>query len=183
MPAMPIMPPSAEAFFKFEAANDEAANDLWRAEHGAESVERVAGKDGFQQLVYLSSSRLNWTASELDRLLTRARIHNGARGITGMLLYAGGNFLQALEGPAALITPLMERIRADKRHWHVRPVILQQVACRDFPDRSMGFCRCEPENRKMDAAAFSQDGGFAERMMERQGFALDLLRRFSVLAR
>lgn len=180
---MPIMPPSAEAFFKFAAANDEAANDLWRAEPGAPSVERAAAENTLQQLVYLSSSRLNWTASELDRLLARARIHNGTRGITGMLLYAGGNFLQALEGPAALITPLMDRIRADKRHWHVRPVVLQQVARRDFPDWSMGFRRCEPEDWKADAAGFSQDGGFAERMMGRQGFALDLLRRFSAMVR
>jgi hypothetical protein len=180
---MPIVPPSTETFFKFEAANDEAANDLWRASDGAVPAERATASDGVQQFIYLSSSRSNWNDAELGRLLARARIRNGARGITGMLLYAGGNFLQALEGPAPLMTPLMERIRADRRHWHVRPIAFQRRVRRDFADWSMGFRRCQPKDLKANTVGFSQDGVFVERMIGRDGFALDLLRRFSALAR
>ena len=50
-------------------------------------------------LTYLSSAVDLWTGAELDELLRQAREHNEEAQITGLLLYAGGNFIQTLEGP------------------------------------------------------------------------------------
>ena len=182
---MPIVPPSTDAFFRFEAANDEAANDLGRAYTGmVPVVEPAAEAASLHQLVYVSSSRANWSEAELDRLLTRARIHNGTRSITGMLLYVGGSFIQAVEGPALVVAPLMDRIRADKRHWHVQRVVDRRVSMRDFADWSMGFRRCRPTDLVTAGAVdLAHPDGIAKALMGRDGLAVGLMRRFCAQSR
>jgi hypothetical protein len=177
---MPVVPPSTDAFFRFEAANDEAANDPGYFHAGlVPAIDQASAAEPLHQFVYVSSSRSNWREAELDRLLTRARIHNGARGITGMLLYVSGNFIQALEGPAAVIAPLMDRIRADKRHWHVQQIADRKIALRDFSDWSMGFRRCRPGDLAAAGAVdLAHDNGIAKALMGRDGLAIDLMRRF-----
>ena len=177
---MPIVPPSADAFFRFAAANDEAANDLRGLPgHRVPKIDRLSETALFRQLVYVSSTRPNWTEAELDRLLTRSRIHNGARGITGMLLYVGGSFVQSLEGPAAVTAPLIDRIRADKRHWHVRCLVDREITVRDFADWSLGFQRCRAG--ELGAAGLSllaTDDDIARALAGRDGAAIDMLRAF-----
>jgi hypothetical protein len=182
---MPIVPPSIDSFFRFEPANDEAANDL-----GLGSLVPIAPAQAaaetqpLHQLVYVSSSRANWSETELDRLLTRARIHNGARGITGMLLHVGGNFIQALEGPEAMIASLMDRLRADKRHWHVQRIVDRRVGARDFADWSMGFRRCRPADLVAAGAVdVVRDDAIAKALVGRDGLAVGLLRRFCAQSR
>ncbi len=177
---MPIMPPSIDSFFKFDPANDEAANDLGLGSQAPIApAEAAAETQPLYQFVYVSSSRANWSEAELDRLLTRARIHNGARGITGMLLYVGGNFIQALEGPEAAISSLMDRIRADKRHWHVQRIVDRRVGTRDFADWSMGFRRCLPADlAAVGAIDVARDDAIAKALVGREGLAVGLLSRF-----
>jgi hypothetical protein len=177
---MPIVPPSIDSFFRFEPANDEAANDTGTGSIASITpIEAVAETQPLHQLVYVSSSRANWREAELDRLLTRVRIHNGARGITGMLLHVGGNFIQALEGPETVIAPLMDRIRADKRHWHVQRIVDRRVAMRDFADWSMGFRRCRPADLAAAGAVdLARDDAIAKALVGRDGLAVGLLRRF-----
>jgi hypothetical protein len=177
---MPIVPSSIDSFFRFEPANDEAANDLGLGSLSSIApVEAVAETQPLHQLVYVSSSRANWSEAELERLLTRARIHNGARGITGMLLYVGGNFIQALEGPETVVAPLMARIRADKRHWHVQRIVDRRVGMRDFTDWSMGFRRCRAADLVAAGAVdLARDDAIAKALVGRDGLAVGLLRRF-----
>ena len=49
-----------------------------------------------RQLIYVSD--LVGDTAQLGAILKSAMRHNQADGITGMLLYSGGNFLQVLEG-------------------------------------------------------------------------------------
>ena len=49
-------------------------------------------------LIYVCSASKEMTEDELLRLLEYARARNLKQNVTGMLLYAGGNFFQALEG-------------------------------------------------------------------------------------
>ena len=51
-------------------------------------------------LVYVSSAVKLLRPEEIEYLLTRARERNEEYGITGVLLYIGGNFMQYIEGPA-----------------------------------------------------------------------------------
>jgi hypothetical protein len=177
---MPIVPPSADAFFRFEAANDEAANDRGRSLGDSVSVlGQPSLAEPLRQLVYVSRSRPSWSEAELDRLLTRARIRNGARGITSILLYVGGSFVQSLEGPAAIVTPLIDRIRADQRHWHLRCLVDREVAMRDFADWSLGFRRCRPgELAAAGVAHLASDDEIVKALAGRDGAAIDLLRGF-----
>ena len=67
-------------------------------------------------LVYVSAAVTWFSESELRALLTSARFRNEHAGITGMLLYKDGNFMQALEGPEDAVRALYRRIEGDRRH-------------------------------------------------------------------
>lgn len=51
---------------------------------------------------------------------------NSRGGITGLMLFHEAVFLQVLEGPAAGVTRLMEKIQRDRRH--ANPVVLEPGA-------------------------------------------------------
>lgn len=92
-------------------------------------------------VIYVSSSRGMLSAADLDRILDQARRNNARDGITGMLLYADGSFIQAVEGPPAAVDTLLARLRADPRHSDLHFLARYEVAERQFPDWSMGFRR------------------------------------------
>ena len=91
------------------------------------------------QLVYLSSARRPFSQDELVELLRQARAKNERLGITGLLLYKDGNFLQVLEGEDEAVHGLIRRIEADPRHTDTTVLLDEPVAARAFPDWSMGF--------------------------------------------
>ena len=95
------------------------------------------------RLVYLSSATAVPGEAELAELVARARTHNAAHGLTGMLLYAEGNFLQVLEGDEREVDELFSRIRRDPRHQHIVCLERATVARREFADWDMGFRRLD----------------------------------------
>lgn len=94
---------------------------------------------GLINLVYVSTSTRMWTESELIDLLNQSRERNTQWGITGMLLYKSGNFLQVLEGEEAQVMALYEKIQLDSRHHHVITVARYAVSERGFNDWKMAF--------------------------------------------
>lgn len=90
-------------------------------------------------LVYASSAVLPFSRSDLEELLATSRENNARAGITGMLLYKDGNFMQVLEGDEEAVRTLYDRIALDPRHRG--EITLQQgfTEERQFPDWSMGF--------------------------------------------
>jgi hypothetical protein len=88
-------------------------------------------------LVYVSRGR-PLDAAALEALADAAQRHNAAHGITGVLLPFEGHFLQALEGRAAAVQPLFERISRDPRHHDVVLLSVDQIEARRFPASSMG---------------------------------------------
>ena len=79
------------------------------------------------------------SGQELGDILEVSRRNNEARGITGMLLYLAGTFLQVLEGPREEIEPLIETIRCDERHSGIRVLLEGPLPARSFGGWSMGF--------------------------------------------
>jgi hypothetical protein len=67
------------------------------------------------RVLYVATARAPLSREELATLLERSRINNERDGITGMMLYRDGLFIQALEGPAGPVRNLMGRIRNDSR--------------------------------------------------------------------
>lgn len=94
---------------------------------------------GLQQRIYSSAATATFTEVELSRLLLTARRNNQRVGVTGMLLYDKGSFLQVLEGEEAAVQALFERIERDPRHGRVRTLMCQATAARAFGDWAMGF--------------------------------------------
>ena len=91
------------------------------------------------QLVYVSSASQPFSKPELQELLKQAREKNTKLGITGILLYKDGNFLQVLEGEQEVVTELVGNIEPDPRHKGVIVLLRSTTEQRLFPDWSMGF--------------------------------------------
>lgn len=92
-----------------------------------------------QQLIYNSAATKPLNEVELARLLLGARRRNEALGVTGMLLYHEGSFLQVLEGEEKTLDPLFERIGGDPRHRRVTVLLRRGIEARQFGAWSMGF--------------------------------------------
>ncbi|HSK38858.1 MAG TPA: BLUF domain-containing protein [Arenibaculum sp.] len=105
-------------------------------------------------LVYGSTAVAPLTEDELLELLRRSRRDNQAADITGLLLYMGGSFMQALEGDRQAVQDLYERIRRDRRHTGVTTLIRFSVPGRAFSDWSMAFGDMD-RLRAEDRAGFS----------------------------
>lgn len=91
------------------------------------------------RLVYVSTARPGLAASELDALLTQARTRNEASGLTGLLVYNGVHFMQALEGPRETLEGVYSSISADTRHHGLVSLYEEDIAERAFPGWSMAF--------------------------------------------
>jgi hypothetical protein len=90
-------------------------------------------------LVYASSAVKPFTQSQLLDLLAESREKNERLGITGLLLYKDGNFMQALEGEEGPVRSLFAKISADPRHRGCLELLEGHVSARQFPNCSMGF--------------------------------------------
>jgi hypothetical protein len=106
------------------------------------------------QLVYASAAARGLTPSDIDNILAKARTRNAAMDLTGVLLYAGDNFLQVLEGPDAAVEQVFSAIKKDQRHTGLMTLLRRQVPARNFQNWSMGFERVEREKYPDLDAAF-----------------------------
>jgi len=92
-----------------------------------------------EHLAYVSSATGLLSEQALKSLLDSAARLNGAHGVTGMLLYSDGNFLQILEGSPAALDETMARIHRDRRHHDVMVLFREPIAERDFSAWKMGL--------------------------------------------
>ena len=93
-----------------------------------------------RQLLYASNTSRDIDDLVLAEILSASRRNNQVCGVTGILLYIEGGFMQVLEGEEVAVTDTFERICGDKRHWNTM-VLLDRHAPRAFSDWSMGFER------------------------------------------
>jgi hypothetical protein len=91
------------------------------------------------QYLYVSSAVELFSESQLQELLEVSRARNLSSGVTGVLLYVRGNFIQLLEGEQADVEATRARIAADPRHRGLITLLEGDCDRRDFPDWSMGF--------------------------------------------
>ena len=100
----------------------------------------MTGFSGLQRLIYAS----RWTdptRGDIDAivadLLARSIANNRMTGVTGLLLFQRGWFLQVLEGPLEVVDDTFDRIRRDLRHTDIRTVADLPIAARAFGDWTM----------------------------------------------
>ena len=94
-----------------------------------------------QQIIYISTARPELPAEAIDEILTVSRRNNHADGVTGLLLYDGYRFLQALEGEPRHVLRAFERIKADPRHRAIVTLSWCEISARSFGDWSMASQR------------------------------------------
>jgi hypothetical protein len=93
------------------------------------------------RLSYVSSADAEMSSSELLKLLQQCIKNNPPLGVTGMLLYGNGTFLQTIEGDDAIIDELVKKIAKDPRHTRLKFISRKQIERRQYPEWSMGFKR------------------------------------------
>jgi len=89
--------------------------------------------------IYASSATVRLSQHDLLELLKKARLRNQDQGLTGMLLYRDGTYLQYLEGQRADIDGLLKRLGTDPRHKAIRILRKGPTPKRLFPDWSMAY--------------------------------------------
>lgn len=90
-------------------------------------------------LVYVSSATQPFSSAQLVALLDKARRNNAPVGVTGLLLYRDGNFMQVLEGEPDAVAKIHARIALDPRHQGLITLIRRPIAERTFSEWSMAF--------------------------------------------
>lgn len=91
------------------------------------------------QLVYVSTATTLMSREELRELLKGSHERNARAGITGLLLYKDGQFMQVLEGEESTVRTLFGKISKDSRHHGIITLLQEPVEKRQFPDSLMAF--------------------------------------------
>jgi hypothetical protein len=89
------------------------------------------------RLLYCSRA-VDTSPEAVDAILQQSRQHNPVSGITGILCYGGGIFLQAIEGGRMQVSDLFGHIMKDARHKDVALLHFEEISERRFGGWSMG---------------------------------------------
>jgi hypothetical protein len=88
--------------------------------------------------MYASRAADSVDQDELLAILRQSKAGNAANGITGVLCFSGGIFLQVLEGGRMQVNALYNRIAGDARHRDVVLLTYEEIGERRFAGWSMG---------------------------------------------
>ena len=90
------------------------------------------------RLLYASRAVVPFTETTVTDILEQSRRHNPALGITGVLCYSAGHFVQVLEGGRDEVCELYNSLVGDPRHTQVRILLYEEIAKRTFGGWTMG---------------------------------------------
>jgi hypothetical protein len=89
------------------------------------------------RLLYASRA-IDTSEAAIEAILAQSRQHNPECGITGILCYGGGVFLQAIEGGRMAVSELYSHIQKDVRHSEVVLLHYEEILERRFGGWTMG---------------------------------------------
>lgn len=104
--------------------------------------------------VYRSKARSDISDADIDAILGSSRRHNEDAGITGMLLFGSGYFVQVIEGTGPAVERTYRRILSDARHGDAVLLYDGSGEPRRFGGWFMGFSRMEPHAHVASVARF-----------------------------
>ena len=90
------------------------------------------------RLMYASRAAESINHDELLAILRKSKSNNPGVGVTGVLCFSGGIFLQVLEGGRMQVSTLYNRIVTDSRHRDVVLLSYEEICERSFAGWSMG---------------------------------------------
>lgn len=115
-------------------------------------------------LLYASSGIREFGPDEITDILEVSRRNNAETGVSGMLLYAEGNFIQYIEGEEQEIDALFARITKDPRHRQITVLNQGGTEERQFPDWTMGYKPLEREDLERIGRFDLSRGSLEERL-------------------
>lgn len=90
------------------------------------------------RMLYASRAADGVDQDALHTILRQSKTNNPPLGITGLLCYSGGIFIQALEGGRAAVNALYLKISQDPRHRDVVLLTYEEILERRFAGWAMG---------------------------------------------
>lgn len=91
---------------------------------------------------------------EIISIVNASQINNQKLGVTGILLYNSGNFMQLIEGEEPAVETLYEKIRMDYRHASITLLLKENITHRNFENWQMGYRNLETL-KKVDPTVLS----------------------------
>lgn len=85
-----------------------------------------------KQLIYTSKATITFEENGLENLLVLARKKNAESGITGLLLFGSGHFIQVLEGTAKYVDKTFSSIEKDVRHTDIEMIFTGYASQRSY---------------------------------------------------
>jgi Sensors of blue-light using FAD len=105
-----------------------------------------------KSIIYVSVADPELEADEIQSIVSHSQRRNAADGVTGIMLYNGSNFLQLIEGEAAVIDACYARIQRDARHSGVATLRDGSIGVREFPHWAMRYSLIDqPLEQTLDA--------------------------------
>ena len=99
------------------------------------------------RLLYCSRA-VDTSAAAIESILAQSRQHNPVTGITGILCYGDGIFLQCIEGGRMQVSELFGDIQRDPRHKDVALLSFEEILERRFG----GWAMCQVNVSKLNHA-------------------------------
>ncbi|MFM9900895.1 MAG: BLUF domain-containing protein [Polaromonas sp.] len=100
------------------------------------------------RLLYASRA-LDTNPASISAILAQSREYNPSCGITGILCYGGGIFLQAIEGGRGAVSDLYGHIQRDARHKDVMLLQYEEITERRFSGWTMGQVNLQKINHSI----------------------------------
>jgi hypothetical protein len=91
------------------------------------------------RLLYVSRAVDPSDQKAVEGILSAARAHNASLGITGILCYGDGVYMQCIEGGRSAVNKLYAQIVADSRHHDVVLLRYEEITERSFSGWTMGM--------------------------------------------
>lgn len=115
---------------------------VWSSDSLRPSVRMAANAASIvplSSLVYESRAVVPLSEPDLDLLIHSAQARNRREGITGLLVYDEGRFLQWLEGPTDALGRVWKSISQDRRHAGISVLGQSTTTVRFFRDSAMAL--------------------------------------------
>lgn len=106
-------------------------------------------------IVYISSAVLGLSENDIVSIVRNSQKSNKESGITGILLYSHGNFMQLIEGDDVAVELLYKKISKDRRHTNISLLYKEKITHSLFSGWLMGYKNLD-NMKKFDEASDSK---------------------------